>query len=260
MAKLFLLFSALSVAAALDLKVTGMSCEDLPITADLSLMCNGSDRCTFGEQAEIVGTLYYNGVENSGIQDNTAYISANMDFFVTSYDLFDMREVLLCDSIYQEEGNQYDCPGDGAYDFSMTYALPDSASGVMSWLATGWSGEADVTFYAEQDVAGMVIGHCTLNLQTYVTPDEEKGLMQTPSAAATAGIVLALVVLSLFCCAYCYCTSCCRRKDRNTHTGVNRGHDGLTASFKQMDDSPSVDPAGKYAAPRTPKVENPSLV
>lgn len=261
--KLLLLLATASTVSALDLKVTGMTCEDLPITADLSMLCDGRSRCTFGEQAEITGTLYYSGVENSGVQNNLAYASADMDFVVTSYDLFDMEEVLLCDYVYEEEGNQYQCPGDGAYDFSMTYSLPSSGSETMSWLASGWKGTAVISFYAAPDVEGMLIGQCTLDLQTFVTPNEEDGIFQKPSAAATAGIVLGALALLSLCCCYCYCRSCCSGgSKRQSRVAVRRGNGELTSSFRQMNDAESVDPAGKYAVPtRSPKAsENRSVV
>jgi hypothetical protein len=54
---LFVLASLLTLANALDVELKSVSCDqDLPVTADIYLDCNGSSRCTFGERAMVNGT------------------------------------------------------------------------------------------------------------------------------------------------------------------------------------------------------------
>lgn len=73
-------------------------------------------------------------------------------------------------------------------------------------------------------------------MQTYVTRDEESGfLRQTPSAAATSGIVLGTLAVLGLCCFYCMC---CRRRK----TATKSLDDGAsTTGFTRMnDDIPTV--------------------
>jgi hypothetical protein len=117
--------------------------------------------------------VHYNNVENSGIQDNQAYMSASLNLWTLSFTLFDMLPLSLCsDEIVGSDNNQYACPGTGSYDFSVEYALPGAGSEKTSWLASGWNGEGIIQMFAESDDT-MKIGECKLDLQTYVTPKEK---------------------------------------------------------------------------------------
>src|SRR3569832_1513339 len=123
-----------------------------------------------------------------------------------------MMPVPLCsDALVASASNSNQCPGDGSYGFSVSYELPSAGEQSTSWLASGWAGSGIIRMYAADDDT-MLIGECTFNLKTYVTPAETKsGFFQTPSAAATVGIVLgalaAVALLSL----WCYC---CAKKRR----------------------------------------------
>jgi len=125
-----------------------------------------------------------------------------------NYNFNEMMPLPLCYYYLKpSESNQYDCPGDGSYGFSVNYILPGAGGQSSSWLATGWAGTGTISIFAESN-ENMMIGQCTFNLKTYVTPDPERGIFQTPSAAASVGMlggsVAALVLI-------CFWMRCCRR-------------------------------------------------
>jgi hypothetical protein len=52
--------ASLALTTALDVKITSVTCdESLPVTADIKLQCDGSDRCTFGEELTVEGTCKF---------------------------------------------------------------------------------------------------------------------------------------------------------------------------------------------------------
>lgn len=180
---------------------------------------------------------YTDELAESGIQNDVAYLTSDLSFWTLDFNLFDMMEVPLChENMVANDGNAADCPGAGSHDFQVTYKLPSSGSESTSWLASGWHGSGDMAMYAEPN-ENMMIGHCTLDLQTYVTASsaDEKSLLGTPSAAVAFGIALGgLVALSLLC-VYCYC--CCRKGKRvETSSRAPIDEINVTSSFKRMDD------------------------
>lgn len=150
-------------------------------------------------------------MENSGIADNLAYVTADLSLFSISFNLLDMMPVPLCDeTMVAGEDNQYACPGDGTQSYELVYRLPSAGSEHTSWLASGWDGSGLIQMFAQQDES-LKIGECSLQLKTYVTrPEERKSLLSTPSAAATVGIVLASLAATGLLLMYCYC--CCKRR------------------------------------------------
>jgi hypothetical protein len=163
-------------------------------------------------------------------------LTADLSLWSLQFNLVDMMQVPLCDAtMVANANNQNDCPGDGSMDYSITYKLPNAGSEATSWLASGWQGSGLVQMYAQQDES-MKIGECVLELKTYVTQKStEKNLIGTPSAAVTAGIVVAVAaVLSLL---FLYCV-CCRRKKANDSSNktvaVEEG-----SHFKRMEDDKS---------------------
>jgi hypothetical protein len=148
-------------------------------------------------------------VENSGIENNVAYMTANLNLWTMDFNLVDMLQVPLCDeTMVAADGNANACPGSGSYDYSFTYKLPNAGREETSWLATGWQSTGKIEMFAEQD-ENMKIGECTIVLKTYVTQKGEKTLFGSPSAATTVGIVLGALAFFFLAFAYCYC---CRRK------------------------------------------------
>jgi hypothetical protein len=236
-----------------------------------------------------ISTVHYNNVEGSGIENEVAYLSADLSLFSIDFDLVNMQKVPLCYDMYadnnQEDGaaaadevdyydnadaaaeaDYYDnadaaadnngggrrrrlhgrrvqyenCPGDGSYAYSIDYVLPSAGRESASWLASGWSGTGVLELYAQRN-ENMKIGQCTMKLSTYVTPGEESdSLIGTPSAAATAGIVLAVLAAIFLMCFYCYC---CRRSNTKNRAGdgaksVNGGSNGddVISTFRRMDE------------------------
>jgi hypothetical protein len=178
--------------------------------------------------------VYYSGVENSGIENNLAYVTADLSLFTISFNLLDMMPVPLCDeTMVADENNQNACPGDGTHNYEVTYKLPSAGSDQTSWLASGWEGSGLIQMFAEQDKS-MKIGECYLSLKTYVSrpAGERKSLLSTPSAAATVGICLAAVAVLGILTMYCYC--CCRRKGKNSKV-----QDEEASRFQRMEEEKS---------------------
>ena len=150
-------------------------------------------------------------MENSGIADNIAYVTADLSLFSMHFNLVEMLQVPLCDeTMVAGEDNQYACPGDGTHNYEIVYNLPSAGNEQMSWLASGWDGSGLIQMFAQQDES-MKIGECSLQLKTYVTrPEERKSLLTTPSFAATVGIVLASLAVAGLVLMYCHC--CCKRR------------------------------------------------
>jgi hypothetical protein len=178
--------------------------------------------------------VHYSGVENSGIEGEVAYFSSELSLFSLSFDLFDMMEIELChENVEADANNANECPGDGDYDFSVVYKLPDAGSETTSWLASGWEGSGKIQMYAEQN-QGFLIGDCTMVLKTYVTQQsEEKNLVGTPSAAVAAGIAGGVAAMMGLVCLYCYC---CRGKRGAKKNEKPATPDEVSTFFRKMED------------------------
>jgi hypothetical protein len=192
--------------------------------------------------------VFYNGVANTGIQNNVGYLSAELQLMTLEYTFFEFLPVPLCfynEKAYEfqqevegEDGsrrlsdNDYaNCPNDGSYPFLVTYTLPSAGKGSRSWLASGWSGNGYLRLYAAEN-ENMLIGECQMTVSTYVTKQSSSssGFFDTPSAAMVAGITIgSLAALLLLCCS-CYC--CCRRQYRESKK-VSLSEDHVT-SFRRM--------------------------
>jgi len=96
--------------------------------------------------------------------------------------------------------------------------------------------------YAEPDVENMKIGECTIGLSTFVTPNQDQGFLQTPSAATTAGIILGSLAVSALLCMYCYCCQRAKKKDKLA------AGDDLTSQFRRMYDDDKKDVPTTIAA------------
>jgi hypothetical protein len=197
-------------------------------------VCRFLDK-TFRLTQPFVSSIYsvkYSGVAYSGTQNNVAYMTSDLNFWTLEFSLFDMLQVPLCDATMT---NTSDCPGDGEYDYSVDYKLPNSGSESASWLASGWEGTGFIRMYAEPDES-MMIGECLLTLQTFVTPDPSRKWYQvTPSAAVLSGMILGVGSVLFLGCFYCYC--CCRRRSETKKTRDKISpEDSLEATFKRMED------------------------
>jgi hypothetical protein len=186
-------------------------------------------------------------------------MSTDVELMTLKYTFQDMMPVPLCSEyLTAGENNGGECPADGTYAFSVSYDLPSAGEQSTSWLASGWAGSGSIRMYAEEDES-MLIGDCTFNLKTYVTPTAEKGFFQTPSAAATVGIVLGTLAAVALLCLWCYC---CAKKKKQKVTGSADDtksvvtKDDLSTFFKRLDEdnksrmsaAPTYYPAPSVAA------------
>lgn len=214
-------------------------------------------------------SVCYSGVQNSGVNGDVGYLSADLSLFSIDFTLVSKQAVPLCysEDYYQEEGEEEDaegadyydnnaadyydnnnnnngqrrldgqaadngeCPADGCYPYSVQYVLPSAGQESASWLASGWQGSGLIEMYAQRNEK-YKIGVCKLQLGTYVTKPEESSLLGAPSAAATAGIVLAVIVAAILMCLYCYC---CVRSRKGKKGALPPGDD-VTSSFRRMDE------------------------
>ena len=136
-------------------------------------------------------------------------------------------------ALYDQAQAQYDCPGDGDFPFDVEYKLPSSDNEAISWMATGWTGTSEFYVYAKAEDEGgssYPLGHCTIAFGTYVTASGAEGLIHTPSAATTVGIILASFFMLTLIAMYCYC--CVKRRKRKFE---NHEGDDITSTFRRMD-------------------------
>lgn len=176
---------------------------------------------------------------NTGLENNVGYMSTDVDLLTLKYNFHDMMPVPLCsDYLVAGDSNAGQCPADGSYAFAVSYELPSAGDQSTSWLASGWTGSGVIRMYAEDDET-MLIGECSFNLKTYVTPSSEKtGFFQTPSAAATVGIVLGAFVAVALVGLWCYCCAKKRRQkiQENPEDMKSITKDDLSTFFKRLDD------------------------
>lgn len=200
--------------------------------------------------------VYYNGVAESGVENNVAYMTADLSLWAMDFNLCDMRQVPLCyETMVAGENNQNDCPGDGEFEYSINYQLPGAGNQAASWLATGWQGSGRIRMYAEPN-ENMMIGDCRLELKTYVTQQEDT-LVGTPSAAIAAGISLAVVLMIGLCCCY---WSCCRRNKRKITTVTEEEN---LVDFERLEEEKSYWSGGSKNSKKTNKTKSsgtPSIV
>ncbi|GAX14601.1 hypothetical protein FisN_6Lh383 [Fistulifera solaris] len=259
----------IGAAKALDVSIEEVVCdESLDVTAIIQMECNGGRRCAFGSTSRLYGTLYYKGVNYSGIQNNQAYFSVDLKFLTLEYKPFEMRQFQLCHgSLVQGQDSQSACPADGTYMYSISYKLPAAGGGHPVWLASGFQGNGVIRMYAEQDER-MLIGECHLRLKTYVTRTDENtfGPLVTPSAAVTLGIVSAFMALVGLCCCY---SRCCVRRRMKVQDAVSENESLFTRmeddkiittarptktnEFQHLSDTESASTISNLNSPRTQK-------
>jgi hypothetical protein len=120
--------------------------------------------------------VLYNGVANTGIQNNIGYLSAQIHIIQTVF-WYMPSPVPLCfynEQAYElqneieEEGNwrlsdndYSNCPNDGTYPFLVTYAIPHL--GCVRSSTYPVSGSGYVRFYAAEN-ENMLIGECLVTV------------------------------------------------------------------------------------------------
>ena len=166
--------------------------------------------------------MQYTAVEDLGLVDGYAFVSADLNFLSLEFDLLQYLQVPICGKYVfpdgydveanegeaNDEGNDANvengCPGDGVYDFNLPYVLPEEETKA-SWLATGWNGRGEVSFYSEANNPDSLMGSCLLNFGTAVTPSSEESLLgklPIPSAMVTAAVIFAFVCFLILTCLY----------------------------------------------------------
>jgi hypothetical protein len=155
----------------------------------------------------------YEGVEDAGLHNATAYATAELNLMTLQYELFNDLSVKFCgDWIYaQQNGN---CPGDGSYHFEVPYTLPRSRD-FTTWFATGWKGTAYISItngrksstYDNSTIesAPVQLGYCELHFSTYTTESDALGWSTLPTAMAVSITLVALTAAMACCCCYLMC-------------------------------------------------------
>lgn len=140
---------------------------------------------------------------------------------------------------------RYDgCPQDGTYSFQVKYKLPSAGDDQSAWLATAWTGTADIAVLAEEGNYESMAGYCTLTLHTDVTANAAKQF-QTPTAQVVSFLVLAvLVTIGVL---YIYCRCCASRGSREEDENVSnyesnafKSDDSIVRAKGQGYSAPSV--------------------
>lgn len=159
-------------------------------------------------QCELYSSLaavQFTGVDEEGLVDGYAFVSADLQLVGLEYQLLQYLQVPIC-GIYMavDEDREEECPADGVYEFNVPYVLPEEESKA-TWLATGWQGTTEILVYAEANNADSLMGSCRLNFATAVTAAEGNSIMSkvpVPSAMVTALVILAFAALLIMSCFY----------------------------------------------------------
>lgn len=214
---LLLAMACISGAGALDIAFDRLQCdESLPVYAtsgDIVMTCNdgSSNRCSFGQQANIRGTLQYHGMNETF--DGLGYASANLRLLSVEYNLFNNFEIDMCGDwvqAYNKTDDDLTCPAvDGYYYFNINYELPYDDDDLTAWFASGFSGVSELTIATG---TSDLLADCTIHWHTYVSASNAEGFKTMPSAAQT-GIVLMSIFTAIICC--CTYMICCRRRKKS---------------------------------------------
>ena len=163
------------------------------------------------------------GVDEIGLVDGFAFVSAGLQLLSLEYELLEYLQVPICGLyVFEDETNDGECPDDGKYEFYMPYVLPDEQT-KLSWLATGWDGVSEISFYSEANNIDSLIGHCKLHFATSVTPSDNSILakLPIPTAKVTMIVILAFSGLMLLSCIYQLIRDLAmRKKKKNDHKGL----------------------------------------
>jgi len=210
-----------------------------------------SERCSFGETATFSGNLQYNGTAAAGVNANgIVYGKAGLQLMTLDYELFNNVPLYMCgpwvseveendaeayentyggryladadagddaaqgdDAVAEEEQDAADtCAGNGMYTFYVDLDLPENDD-KLSWLATGWKGVGDIMLFANSGDSSSLVGYCTLNFATHVTPQDE--IYYLPSALIASLSIIGVMAAVVFSCCFC---RCCRKGNKKEVT------------------------------------------
>lgn len=136
--------------------------------------------------------------------DGFAFVSANLQFLSLSYQLLQYLQVPICGQYVFETEDGEECPNDGTYEFYFPYVLPEEET-KLSWLASGWKGVSEVSFFSEANNAESLIGSCELHFSTAVTTNDDNSMLArfpVPTAMITILTLLAFASLLVLSCIY----------------------------------------------------------
>jgi hypothetical protein len=187
----------------------------------------------------------YEGVEEAGLHNATAYATADLKLITLQYDLFNDLSVKFCgDWVSAKQSG--DCPGDGSYHFELPYTLPKSHD-FTTWFATGWKGTATISITNDRfntydnstsDTSPIQLGYCELHFSTYTTDSDAAGWRTLPSAM-TVSLTLIGVIAAMTCCC---CYLMCRRRQRYVTDEPDE------STFKRMEDGKETKTLAKLPA------------
>jgi hypothetical protein len=184
----------------------------------------------------------YEGVEDAGLRNATAYATAELKLMTLQFELFNDLSVKFCGDWISAKQNGA-CPGDGSYHFEVPYTLPKSNS-FTTWFATGWKGTAFISITNDRSTtndnstnkAGPVqLGYCELHFKTFTTESDASGWKTLPSAM-TVSLTLVAVAAAMACCC---CYLMCRKRQRCVSDEPEE------STFQRMEDGKQTKTLGK---------------
>ena len=172
----------------------------------------------------------YEGVEDAGLHNATAYATAELNLMTLQFELFNDLSVKFCgDWVSAQSG--VSCPADGSYHFEVPYTLPKSDS-FTTWFATGWKGTAFISITNDRSTTSnnstgpVQLGYCELHFSTFTTESDASEWKTLPSAM-TVSLALVALVASMACCC---CYLMCRKRQRSV---TDEPEEGM---FQRMED------------------------
>jgi len=188
-------------------------------------------------------------------------VSAELSFLSIKFDLLQYLQVPMCGRYVGPEGYDFEaaneaaaenddannnnnnnqdngCPADGVYDFHVPYFLPDEESRA-AWLATGFNGKGEISFYSQANNVDSLMGSCHLYFATTNSPIEENsplpGKIPIPSALVTAGALAAFLGLLLLSCMYRMGRDAANGKKKNAKKRLDEESCAATAGASTTD-------------------------
>lgn len=102
-------------------------------------------------------------------------------------------------------------------------------------MASGFPSTGTFNMYAldeENNGENFLIGSCKITFDTFVTPSEDAKGYSVPSAATSAGIVLAVAAAMFLTCMYCYC--CVKKRLSRKEYDRQSGDGDVMTSFRRL--------------------------
>ena len=145
--------------------------------------------------------MYYQNSQLYYLQNGTqAYANGDLTLATLEYHLFYNYPINLCGNwLYTDRYNYNQCPGDGAYHFSIFYRLPPQRD-FTTWFSTGWMGKARLDIRTGPSNETSVIGSCDMFFDTYTSHNEnDDSWKQLPSAMVVTIFLVATAIFLAMC-------------------------------------------------------------